>query len=212
MGIPVYYYRCDACNFIFTTYFDEYTHRDFAERIYNEEYDTIDPDHLERRPKSNAALIKNTFSAFKDDLKILDYGGATGVLGRELEAAGFKNIETYDPFLQKGSTKPTGKFNLVLCFEVVEHAVDPYYVFSDLIYSLADEGLIIFSTLVQPENIDEMKTNWWYICPRNAHISIYTQLSLQIVFERVGASYMTANRDLHCAFRQIPDFAKHLIR
>jgi len=212
-GIPIYYYRCGSCGFVFSRQFDHFTHEDFAKKIYNEEYSLIDPEHLEKRPKANARLIKNFFSAYKDELRILDYGGGTGVLCRELEKDGFKAIETYDPFLNKNHSKPTGRFNLILCLEVFEHIVDPYQTLSEMASFLEEHtGLLILSTLIQPENIDQIKTNWWYICPRNAHISIHTQLSLQIVFKRVGMHYMTANQDLHCAFRNLPYFAKHLIR
>ena len=50
----------------------------------------------------------------------------------------------------------------------------------------------------------------WYIAPRNGHISIHTRQSLQTVLERFGLQLASADQSIHCAYRQIPDFARHL--
>ena len=37
-GIPIYYYRCPDCDFIFTTFFDDFTDEDMKAHIYNDDY------------------------------------------------------------------------------------------------------------------------------------------------------------------------------
>jgi hypothetical protein len=37
-GVPVYYYRCKECSFIFTTFFDNFSSEDFSKHIYNDQY------------------------------------------------------------------------------------------------------------------------------------------------------------------------------
>src|SRR5438270_709952 len=43
-GVPIYYYRCADCLFLFATAFDRFTAQDFRHYIYNEEYLLIDPE------------------------------------------------------------------------------------------------------------------------------------------------------------------------
>src|SRR5271156_1669029 len=61
-GVPIYYYRCPACRFLFTTAFDHFTTADFQSMIYNTEYKLVDPDYEEIRPRANAAFLCNIFS------------------------------------------------------------------------------------------------------------------------------------------------------
>jgi hypothetical protein len=60
-GIPIYYYKCSACGFIFTDEFDGWDHEDFKLTIYNEGYIEVDPDCVSVRPKANAGMISRIF-------------------------------------------------------------------------------------------------------------------------------------------------------
>ena len=53
---------------------------------------------------------------------------------------------------------------------------------------------------------------WWYIGPRNGHISIFSKRSLALVWSKLGYRLGSFNDDLHVAFRRVPDFAKHILR
>jgi hypothetical protein len=46
---------------------------------------------------------------------------------------------------------------------------------------LKDDGCIIISQTVQPNNIMSVRGNWWYLAPRNGHVSTYTEESLEIL-------------------------------
>src|SRR5206468_12089783 len=117
--------------------------------------------------------------------RILDYGGGHGVLAERLGAAGFSRVETYDPFVPRHSVRPTDRFDCIVCFEVVEHSTDPAGVFAELNDFLASPGLILFSTLLQPPDIDRQGLNWWYAGPRNGHVSLYSRASLEKVVQRL---------------------------
>jgi 2-polyprenyl-3-methyl-5-hydroxy-6-metoxy-1,4-benzoquinol methylase len=210
-GIPIYYHRCPACGFIFTTAFDHFTNEDFERYIYNAEYPLIDPDYKVARPRGNAGLLCNLFQNAKPR-RMLDYGGGSGVLAETLRRVGFAHVETYDPFVPRFSTKPSDRFDCVVCFEVVEHSTDPASLFGDMNDTLDDSGIILFSTLVQPADIDRQGLNWWYAAPRNAHVSLYTKTSLYKIGERFGFHFGSFTESYHVFFREIPDFARHFIK
>jgi SAM-dependent methyltransferase len=210
-GVPIYYYRCPQCRFIFTTAFDHFTHEDFRQFVYNQEYLLIDPDYQEARPTANAATLCSLFADAKPR-RILDYGGGHGVLAQVLRASGFSQAETYDPFVPRYAARPDDRFDCVVCFEVVEHATDPATVFADMSDLLTDSGLIVFSTLVQPADIDSQGLNWWYAAPRNGHVSLYTKASLAQLVQPLGFNLGSFNESYHVLFREVPDFARHFIR
>jgi 2-polyprenyl-6-hydroxyphenyl methylase/3-demethylubiquinone-9 3-methyltransferase len=211
-GIPIYYHRCVRCGFLFTTAFDHFTAQDFQSHIYNDEYAMIDPDYKETRPRLNAGLLSNLFQLAKPK-RILDYGGGEGTLAEMLQTVGFPPVVTYDPFVPKHSAKPSGKFDCVLCFEVVEHATDPAGLFSDIADVLDQPGIIFFSTLVQPEDIERQGLAWWYAAPRNAHISLHTKPSLAQLGHKLGFQLGSFSESYHVFFREeVPNFAQHFIK
>ena len=152
-GIPIYYRRCPRCAFSFTTAFDDWPPAAFLEHIYNADYLHIDPDYAERRPTNNARFIAETFQATRSTIQILDYGGGNGILAQRLRDQHF-NAATYDPFSAEKQF-PTHRFDLITCFEVLEHVPDPQARPSTAsTRSSRDQGAILFSTLLQPESFE----------------------------------------------------------
>ncbi len=212
-GVPVYYRRCDGCGFVFTDAFDDWSPADFNAHIYNDGYLAADPDYKETRPRANAAMVEQMFGPSKAQLRVLDYGGGNDTLCSDLRAAGFAAAVTYDPFVPKHAERPTGKFDLVTCFETLEHMPNPVSGIGSILESLADPGLVLFSTQLQPAPKDMalLNVNWWYIAPRNGHVSIFSPAALTIAWRRHGFTVVSCNDNLHAAFRNLPDFAKYLI-
>src|SRR4051812_14822344 len=118
-GTPVYYRRCRDCGFLFTTAFDDWSSEAFLKHIYNSKYVLVDPDYVEARPVNNAKVVAQMFHASRESLSILDYGGGNGLLGRTLATEGFC-AGTYDPFTEFAA-RPRRRFDLITCFEVMEH-------------------------------------------------------------------------------------------
>jgi len=145
-------------------------------------------------------------------IAVLDYGGGNGTLMTGLRQAGFATVETYDPFNQAFAARPRRTFDLVTCFETLEHSADPLALLRDIVSLLNDDGLVVFSTLVQPRNIHELKTSWWYVGPRNGHVSLFSTHALCFAWESVGLKLRSVNENLHLAFRSVPPFARHLFQ
>jgi SAM-dependent methyltransferase len=170
--IPVVYHRCEACSFIFTTFCDAWTSADFASFIYNNDYTLVDPDYTGSRAAETASVMAELLRGC-ESARILDYGSGSGIFAEAMKARGFREIEGYDPFSEP--PRPTGMFDFITCFEVVEHVVWPLTAFEDMLSLLAPGGVIVVGTGLQPANIGEIRCNWWYIAPRNGHVSIYAK-------------------------------------
>ncbi len=207
-GYPIYYRRCERCGFVFTDAFDAWTPASFGHNIYNDEYILVDPDFVEVRPAGNAKLVGQTFQRSRDTIRILDYGGGSGLLVQRLRDDGFK-AETYDPF-SSFNQKPESQFDLITCFEVMEHVPSPKTTVATMVSLLKGDGAILFSTLLQPSTIATVGLSWWYAGPRNGHISLYTSAALGHLFNAHGINVASFSENLHIAYRQVPQFAAHL--
>jgi hypothetical protein len=196
-GVGIPYFRCMSCGFVFASYFDGWSKQDFAERIYNADYRLADPDFAATRPQYIAGQLSTLLAPIGTGIRILDYGGGEGRLIRELQRNGFEKSESFDPFFSS-DIRPAGLFDLVTMFEVAEHAVDPLQPFQDALSFLAPGGALLFSTALQKHKPDR---DWWYIAPRNGHISIHTAASLQRVAAAAGARCLSLDDNVHLLYR-----------
>jgi SAM-dependent methyltransferase len=207
-GCPIYYRRCQNCGFAFTTAFDAWDQDAFRRHIYNSDYIVVDPDFVEVRPAGNAKLVASSFPDAKASISILDFGGGEGLFAGRLREEGF-TAETYDPF-SSFDRIPNEKFDLITCFEVMEHVPSPKSTVATMVSLLRDPGAILFSTLVQPAEFESIGLNWWYASPRNGHISLYSTQALAHLFTPYGMRVASFSPDLHIAYAQVPPFAAHL--
>jgi 2-polyprenyl-6-hydroxyphenyl methylase/3-demethylubiquinone-9 3-methyltransferase len=210
-GEDIPYHRCSRCGFLFTIAFDHFTPALFQQFIYNDAYVLADPDFVERRPVSNAELLHRTFGHAAPSLRILDYGGGNGLMADRMRQLGFQDVETYDPFYA-GSTRPTGSFDLVTSFEVLEHTPTPRETLADMASFMSAESLLFCSTLLQPGDIDRIGLGWWYAAPRNGHVSLHSHESLAGVAAGIGLHLAGGNDLLHAFHRgRLPKFAERLL-
>lgn len=211
-GVRVAYLRCTDCEFLFTRDFDNWSQADFAAKIYNSEYALVDPDFAERRPVGNASMIIQQFGMFGDKIRLLDYGGGEGRMMELLRANGFRNVATYDPFSSRHNVNDGQKYDLITAFEVFEHVPDPIAMMRDITSRLMPEALLLFSTLLQPADFGAMGLSWWYVGPRNGHISLHSQKSLGNLLNQFGLKMASANQGVHIGFRELPYFAEGLLK
>ena len=182
-GIPVTYYRCPVCSFVFTGFFDGWSATDFSRFIYNDDYAIVDPAYEHLRPAQTAAALSGLLAGC-EAFRILDYGSGSGRFAAEMSARGFAAVTGYDPF--SAPTRPQGKFDVITCLETIEHTVDPLSTLADMKEFLAEDGAVVISQSLQPPNIGEIRGNWWYIAPRNGHISIFAEDTFITMADRAG--------------------------
>jgi SAM-dependent methyltransferase len=203
-GVPVYYRRCGACGFLFTDAFDDWSEDQFKTHIYNDGYHVFDPDYRTSRPNGNAGFVANLWAGHKASMRVLDFGGGNDVFCAALRASGFLEAVTYDPMVPEHACRPSGKFDLVTCFETLEHLPDPVAGIERIVDCVAEPGAVFYSTLTQPADFDRYGVSWWYVGPRNGHISIFTKQALALAWARHGFQTAALNDGTHLAFRTLP--------
>lgn len=212
-GIAVYYHLCGNCHFCFAPGFAGWSLDAFESNIYNPDYRTVDPDYEKVRPKNSAAQLQRMLAGKQEMIRHLDYGGGNGLLSGLLRQAGW-NSHTWDPFVDKTvSIETLGRFNLITAYEVFEHVPDVNGLMANLNLLLADDGIILFTTLFSDGHITANKRlTWWYAAPRNGHISIFSQKSLGLLAQKHNFLFGSFTPATHVLSRQqIPGWASHLI-
>ncbi|GAN97452.1 hypothetical protein Geu3261_0185_004 [Komagataeibacter europaeus NBRC 3261] len=186
-GIEVSYFKCESCDFLFTDFCDHWTKEDFKSFIYNNDYIIVDPEYLEIRPAYTADNMAALLAGY-ENLRIIDYGSGSGGFSKEMIKRGFSQVKNYDPF--SSPTLPDGRFNVTCLFEVIEHSPTPIDTLKSILTDiLSPSGIIILTQTVQPENIDEIRGSWWYIGPRNGHISTYSEQTFNIICKILDMKY-----------------------
>jgi len=213
-GIPVYYFLCGQCGFCLAPEFGAWTMADFEDKIYNGDYVQVDPDYVDSRPRANAQSLVSMFAGRGAEISHLDYGGGGGLLSELLRQSNWQS-RSYDPFVDRETgLGELGKFDLITAFEVFEHVPDVRQLAANLSALLADDGVVLFSTLVSDGNLaPRQRVTWWYASPRNGHISLFSKQSLAVLGASQGFNFGSFSPGFHAYWRQqVPPWASHLIK
>jgi hypothetical protein len=215
--VMVPYYSCNNCGFIFTSFMDNWTPEDFKRDIYNDDYIRISPPipgrdivPVKETPSYEKGLhIAALFDGSQSEIRVLDFGagGNPGPTGQALIDKGFQ-VHSYEPY-RADCAQPDGKYDLIICIEVLEHCHDLKYVTEFMKRCLSRDGMIWVQTLVHPHPAPDNILSSWYISPRDGHVSIHTSWSLTLLFNSVGMNFVQTARGMF-AFRRIPTFRNQI--
>lgn len=135
---------------------------------------------------------------FREVRTALDYGAGTGLFVRLMRDRGH-DFRWFDPHCQNifalgFEADAQARFDLVTCFEVMEHLTDPLPVFEQL---AARAPALIFSTELLPEH-GNRPGEWHYYAPETGqHVGFFTQASLQAVAKKLGRHFASDGKMLH---------------
>lgn len=190
---PVDYYMCDNCNFVFSPKLMQFSNQQLKELIYNEEYSKFDPEFDDVRPQDCLRIMSNMIpDNIKHRIKHLDFGSGSGELVKLLRKNGWDSYG-HDPYIDPPLIA-TGKYELITAFEVFEHATDINNLLKEILGFLAPGGTILFSTAFGCRGMDK---NWWYIAPRNGHISILSQQAITVLCLKFNLQYKRLLDTIH---------------
>jgi len=210
-GIAISYFLCCGCQFCFAPEFAGWRLEEFEDRIYNDDYVSVDPGYLETRPRQSARSLMSLFDQYGTEIRHLDYGGGNGLTSELLREANWQSI-SYDPFVDREFSLDTiGRFDLITAIEVFEHVPDVCALVRDLSSLLASRGIVLFTTLLSDGHIsDGRQIDWWYAAPRNGHISLFSKKSLTILGAKAGLNFGSFSDGLHAYWTHVPTWASHL--
>jgi len=207
--ILIEYRRCPYCGFVYTPTMYDWGDSKLGYYVYNDDYAIIDPDHEYTRPFTNACFINNKLLKYLPNITHFDYGGGKGLLSKTLQSNGWNSI-SYDKYYDSIElTSLYSEYNLITAFEVFEHCIDIHATMIELLHRLSPTGVILFSTLINDKNIS-IPLEWWYACPRNGHVSLFSTTSLHVLATYYNLNYEKINNNLHMFYKNKPDWANLL--
>ncbi len=210
VGVSVDYHRCPNCSLVFSNSFDSFTNEDWRQYIYNDEYLAIDPDYTGKRGQEMAGFIATTFPA-ASSISVIDYGCGLGTFGNALRQKNWPAVVNYDPFVPEFSQRPESKGDLIFACEVLEHSNKPLETFDEIASLRGPTGVILATTLLAPPAAGPEILDWWYVAPRNGHVTIHSAKSLALLAARAGLKTGSAGGNLHFFWSERPAWAAHVL-
>jgi hypothetical protein len=203
-GVPVFYYRCHTCRFIFTDFFDGFTPAQWSRHVYNADYVKVDPEYVDARPRSNALELRG-FLRDPSATIGLDFGGGNGLTASLMRDAGW-SFDSFDPYGHSDiSQARLGRYNFCSAMEVFEHTPDPAEALRSIVEMCTRERLVVFVGTGVHDGIvtDQTRLSWWYAGPRNGHISLFSREALRRLGLRFGLDYASVTRGTHLLTRGV---------
>jgi len=189
------YFRCVDTGFIQTE--EPY----WLEEAYSSAITKLDVGLVSRNELLRAVSIRIISEHFNENGKFLDYAGGYGLFTRMMRDKGFDFYHT-DPYCQNifaeyFDLKDVGletEFELVTSFEVLEHLANPY---DEIKKMLSYRKNLLFTTEIQPANLNSID-EWWYFIPETGqHIALYTKKSLQYIADQLGYQFYSDGQSTH---------------
>jgi 2-polyprenyl-3-methyl-5-hydroxy-6-metoxy-1,4-benzoquinol methylase len=133
-----------------------------------------------------------------ENMRILDYGAGSGEFENEMRIRGYPNVASFDPYSSSSSRRaPDGLFDIIIMSEVVEHSPKPLEMLSQVCNRLSPSGSIIISQSLQPNDIERIRGNWWYIGPRNGHVCFFSERTFMLMAAKLGLTYYRGRHQLY---------------
>lgn len=206
------YYQCDWCKYLQTE--TPY----WLEESYKSPINKSDTGLISRN--LHLAQISGTVYCFffGGKGKLIDYAGGYGILTRLLRD---KGLDAYwmDPYTEnifaggfEGSAQ-NGPYKLLTSFECFEHLEKPIDSFNEMLQYSKN---ILFSTVLQPDELPKPSEWWYYGFEHGQHVGIWNQKSLSFLAEKNGLHYfgmgsvhlITEKKISGFAFKVIVKFAR----
>jgi len=87
---------------------------------------------------------------------ILDYGCGNGILATYLKQKGYHNVDSYDPYVEPFTQKPTQQYDLVVLNDVLEHVEEPGDLL-DLAADLVKKGGLLYAGTADSAGVGSMQ-------------------------------------------------------
>ena len=191
----VKFYRCDDTGFIQTE--EPY----WLDDAYSSAITKLDVGLPYRNIFLSDILSKLLIKYFDHNGTFLDYAAGYGLFTRLMRDKGF-NFYSTDKYCQNlfaeyfdlKDLPPGTTFEAVTAFEVFEHLVNPI---ADIKVMLNFSENLIFSTELQPSNINSVDDWSYFSTETGQHVAFYNEASLKAIADKLGYRFYTDGKFLH---------------
>ena len=186
------YYRCTECDFMQTE--EPY----WLAEAYSSAISDLDLGPV-NRAVTGARIVESVIvSAFDPNARFIDWGGGYGVFTRLMRDMGYdfywRDAYCENLFAKQFVAKEDSGYELMTCFEVFEHLVQPM---AEIEAMLKLSPNVLFTTQLPPSRL-QAATDWWYLTPEHGqHISIYSIPALGFIAKKFGRHLCTDGSTLH---------------
>lgn len=214
-GVPVCYYRCPGCGFVFTRQFDEgAAEPDPTWGGGSAIMSDSERDHLDRRARGDLGLLQGWFGEALAGLHVLVLG--SNHLANLLREAGCL-ADAWRPGTLEGIARGFAagmQYDMALALDTLEAVTDPAAMMRALDRVMASDGLLLVSTRMS-DGEALAATNMrgrplQHVSPRLRQFSIYNACSLALLLGTIGFRLAGVKQGIHLGVRQLPAFAYDL--
>jgi hypothetical protein len=190
---PAKYRLCEQCRFLYVE------SPQWLEEAYKIPINVSDTGIMARSLGLSRIMSVLLYFLFNKKGKFLDYAGGYGILTRLMRDIGF-DFYWYDPYspnlMARGFelVNDMSNFELLTCFEVLEHLVNPLEEMEKM-FHFSDS--ILLTTLLLPANIPEPKDWAYYGLNHGQHISFYSFSTMQFIAKKLGCNLYSNRKDIH---------------
>ncbi len=151
-------------------------------------------------------------------LTILDFGCGRGEFTKYLRAKGYKAlgydkskivqkylVSQHVPIYQTLNKIPNKFFDVITCFDVIEHTTDPRALLENIRLKIKSHGTLVLSTPnCQGISARILGKKWWVFGPE-AHLVLFSPNSLGLLLENAGFRVVKIYTDTLTSWFMPPD-------
>jgi len=139
---------------------------------------------------------------------ILDFGCGNGnfvkfLISKKYNAFGFDKSEDITnhlkiqniPFYKSEEKIPNGSFDVITCFDVIEHTTNPLEIIEALRNKIKKGGILIISTPNSQGISARFLGKYWWVLGPTAHFVLFSTVSLQLLLSNHNFSILDASTD-----------------
>ena len=124
-------------------------------------------------------FVEKFWGELRTTCRVLDFGGGNDVMCATLRDKGFTTAVSYDPIVPEFAQTPGRQ---IRSRDLLRNAWStcpiPMGGIAKIIECAAEPGLICYSTSLLPTDLHIYGLSWWYVAPRNGHVSMFSKQAL----------------------------------
>lgn len=200
------YIRCEYCKTYITKVLPN---NKKVQKVLEEHAETYILDKQETGDNHSNLVRLYLLNKFTKSTKtVLDFGCGSGSLVKYLLSNGYKAF-AYDkseiikkylasqsiPFYEKLSEIPNNYFDVVTCFDVIEHVTNPNMLIQNIKRKIKKGGILVLSTPNSRGLSAKILGKKWWVFGPTAHFVLFSPYSIKLLITKMGLEVLDLSTD-----------------